>query len=287
MDPMHEVTLPAGTIRYRDSGSGVPIVFVHGLLVNGLLWREVVARLDDGARCIVPDWPLGSHTVAMREDADLSPHGLARLIADFLEALDLRDAVVVANDTGGALAQLLVTEHPERVGALVLTSCDAFENFPPKMFKPLLAAAAAPGGLRAVLASMRVRAARRAPLAYGWLSHTRVPDDVTDAWVGPPLEDAGVRRDLAKAMRGLDPELTLAVAARLRGFERPVLIAWGADDRFFPVEHGRRLAALFPDARFEEVAGSRTFVPEDQPERLAELIGDFVRRAAPAGARTP
>jgi pimeloyl-ACP methyl ester carboxylesterase len=282
MDATQDLTLPAGTIRYRDSGSGTPIVFVHGLLVNGLLWRAVVPRLDDGARCLVPDWPLGSHTMPMREDADLSPRGLARLIADFLEALDLRDAVVVANDTGGALAQVLVTERPERVGALVLTSCDAFENFPPKMFRPLVAAAAAPGGLLAALAPMRVRAARRAPLAYGWLSHAQIPDEVTDAWVGPPLEDAGVRRDLAKALRGLDPEVTLAAAERLRGFERPVLVAWGADDRFFPIEHGRRLAALFRDARFQEIAGSRTFVPEDQPERLAELIGEFVREAAPA-----
>jgi pimeloyl-ACP methyl ester carboxylesterase len=271
-----EVALSAGTIRYRDVGAGRPIVFVHALLMNGLVWRKLVPLLAGDARCVVPDWPLGSHAVPMRPDADLTPHGLARLIAEFLEALDLRDAVVVGSDTGGALAQVLVTEQPERVGALVLTPCDAFENFPPKMFRPLLAAARAPGGVAAALAPMRLPAARRAPMAYGWLTKRPVPDEIIDAWVEPALSNPDVRRDLARALRAVDPEITLAAAERLRTFERPVLIAWAREDRFFPLEHGRRLAALFPDARFVEVADSRTLVAEDQPERLAELIREFV-----------
>jgi pimeloyl-ACP methyl ester carboxylesterase len=281
--PYREISLSAGTIRYRESGTGTPIVFVHGVLVNGLVWRKLPPLLEGEARCIVPDWPLGSHTVPMRPDADLTPHGLARLIAEFLEALDLRDVVLVGNDTGGALCQLVVTERPERVGRLVLTPCDAFENFPPKMFRPLLAAAAAPGGLAAALAPMRVPAARRLPLAYGGLTKRPVPDEVTDAWVGPGLSDAEVRRDLARVLRAVKPEVLLDAAARLPRFTKPVLIAWAREDRFFPIDHGRRLAALFPDARFEEIADSRTFVAEDQPERLAELIGAFVREPVAAG----
>jgi pimeloyl-ACP methyl ester carboxylesterase len=270
-----DIDLSAGRLRYREQGSGTPIVFVHGLLVNGLLWRKVVPLLESGARCIVPDWPLGSHARAMNAGADVTPRGVAHLIAELLEALELRDAVVVANDTGGALAQILVTERPERVGRLVLTSCDAFENFPPRMFRPLVVASRIPGGLAAALAPTRLRAARRLPLAYGWLTHRPIPDEVTDAWLGPPLNDPGVRRDAARFLRALDPEVTLAAAARLHTFTRPVLVAWASDDRFFPLDHGRRLATLFPNARFTEIEDSRTFVPEDQPERLAALIAEF------------
>jgi pimeloyl-ACP methyl ester carboxylesterase len=277
MDATRDLNLSAGTISYRESGSGTPIVFVHGLLVNGLLWRKVAPQLQGAGRVIVPDWPLGSHTRPMKPEADTSPRGVAHLIAEFLEALELTDAVVVGNDTGGAICQVLVTERPERVGKLVLTNCDAFENFPPPAFKPMVAAAKAPGGLRALLAPMRSRALRRTPMAYGLLTHHPVPDAVTDAWVGPVLDNADIRRDCAKTLRGMKSEVTLAAAERFPTFTKPVLVAWGADDRFFPLETGRRLATLFPDARFEEIRGARTFVSEDQPERLGALIADFVR----------
>lgn len=126
---MADVTLPQGTIHIRDTGAGAPIVFVHGLLVDGTLWRKVVERLEGGFRCIAPDWPLGSHRTPMARDADLSPRGVAHLIADTLEQMGLRDVTLVGNDTGGAICQILVTERPQRVGRLVLTDCDAFDNF--------------------------------------------------------------------------------------------------------------------------------------------------------------
>ena len=136
-----EVSLPQGTIAYRERGSGEPIVFIHGLLVNGDLWRKVVPELSKDYRCIVPDLPLGSHDRPMNEDADLSPYGVAKLIDDFLAALDLRDVTLVGNDTGGAFCQIVVTRHPDRIGRLVLTPCDAYENFPPRFFKYMLAPA--------------------------------------------------------------------------------------------------------------------------------------------------
>jgi pimeloyl-ACP methyl ester carboxylesterase len=278
MNANRDLNLSAGTISYRESGSGgTPIVFVHGLLVNGLLWRKVAPQLEGVGRVIVPDWPLGSHTRPMNPDADTSPRGVAHLVAEFLEALDLTDAVVIGNDTGGAICQVLVAERPERVGKLVLTNCDAFENFPPPAFKPMVAAAKAPGGLKALMAPMRSRAMRRSPMAYGVLTHDPIPDEVTDAWVGPMLKNADIRRDCAKTLKGMKPEVTLAAAERFPAFTKPVQIAWGADDRFFPLDTGRRLATLFPNARFEEILGSRTFVSEDQPERLGALIAGFVR----------
>src|SRR4051794_33284347 len=162
---LKEVQIPQGTIRYRDTGEGEPLVFVHGLLVDGQLWRKVTPELQGRFRCIVPDLPLGSHQVPMREDADLSPPGLAQLIADFIRALGIQRATLVGNDTGGGLSQLVVTSHPEVVSRLVLTSCDAFENFPPAAFKSLVLAAKTPGGLKGMYQSMRSKRARRLPMA--------------------------------------------------------------------------------------------------------------------------
>ena len=278
---MPELNLPQGTIRYREDGSGPPIVFVHGALVDGRLWEPVVARLRDRFRCIVPELPLGSHEVPMPPDADLSPQGLAAIVAGVLDALDLEDATLVGNDTGGGLCQLVVVRHPERVGRLVLTDCDAFENFPPKAFRPLVAAARTPGALRALLAPMRLPAARRLPLAYGWLAKRPVPRDVMDGWTLRALSDPGIMRDLRKALSGLNPATLLDNTPKLVGFDKPVLLAWAREDKFFPVQHAHRLAAIFPDARVEEIADTYTFVSWDQPDRLAELIGAFA--AQPAG----
>jgi pimeloyl-ACP methyl ester carboxylesterase len=269
-----EIELAQGTIRYRDEGSGPPIVFVHGALVDGRLWEPVVERLG-AARCVVPDLPLGAHRIAMRPDADLSPPGLARMIAELLERLDLRDVTLVGNDTGGALCQFAVARHPERIGRLVLTNCDAFDNFPPAMFRPLGALARA-RLLTAALQPLRLRALRRLPFAFGWLTRRRLPDELLDAWTEPFLSDPGVRRDARRFLLAIDRDELLDNTALLHGFDRPVLLAWAPEDRFFPLEHARRLAAIFPDARLVEVPGAYAFVSLDQPERLADLISEHV-----------
>ena len=129
-----ELDLPGGRLRCFEAGKGAPIVFVHGLLVNANLWRKVVAKLSPDFRCIALDLPLGSHTLPMPENADLSVYALAALIADAIEELGLEDVTLVGNDTGGALCQVVVTRRPERIGRLVLTSCDYRDDFPPAMF---------------------------------------------------------------------------------------------------------------------------------------------------------
>jgi pimeloyl-ACP methyl ester carboxylesterase len=281
---MHEIQLGPGTIRYRDVGRGAPIVFVHGLLVNGDLWRKIVPPLAREFRCIVPDLPLGSHTRAMRADADLSPPALAQLVADLLAALDLRDVTLVGNDTGGALCQLVVTRHPERVARLILTPCDAFDNFPPAFFAPLVAAGRHPALLNLIVQTMRLPALARTPLAYGWLAKRRLDDALLRSFTRPAIESADVRRDTAKVIRGLDPRLTIEAAERLRGFAGPTLLAWAKEDRFFPLEHAHRLAGILPDARVVEIDDAWTFVPEDQPERLASLIAGFLHERASLSA---
>jgi pimeloyl-ACP methyl ester carboxylesterase len=276
---MPEVTLDQGTVHYTDSGGDGPtVVLVHGLLVNGSLWRDVVPGLSANARVVVPDLPLGSHPSALREDADLTPPGVARLIADFLAALDLRDVTLVANDTGGAMTQLVLTRHPERVGRVVLTNCDSHENFLPPAFRPLQVLPVIPGAMALVAALLRIRKLWASPLGFGTLTLAGAGQERLESWVTPVIKDLGVRRDLGKVLRGIDKRYTLEAATKLREFGGPALLVWARNDRFFTAEHAQRLAAEFADARIEWVDESRTFVPVDVPARLSELITDFVRR---------
>jgi pimeloyl-ACP methyl ester carboxylesterase len=280
---MNEVRLTQGTVRYREEGVGEPIVLVHGLLTNGQLWRDVAPRLAGDFRVIVPDWPLGSQEIPLDPGADLSPPGLARLIADFLEALGLERVTLVGNDTGGALCQLVAVHHPERVARLVLTPCDAFEHFPPPAFRPLSAIARIPGSVFLILQSLRSRASRRLPLSYGWLMK-RFDDALAQSWLAPARSNAVIRRQVASILIGMSPRYTLEAAEHFGEFNKPVLIAWAPEDRFFKFSYAERLAAAFPDARLERIEDSYTFVPLDQPERTADLIAAFAR--GPARDRT-
>ena len=280
---MPEIQLSQGVVRYREQGTGTPIVLIHGLLVNGNVWDRVVPLLAAQGRCIVPDLPLGSHSVPMRAGADLSAPGLARLIAEFMQRLELEDVTLVGNDTGGALCQLVAANHPERLGRLVLTTCDAFENFPPPAVRPLLTALKLPGALVATSLLSRLRPVRRAAFKAMPLTMQPIPDEQVKSWVAP-LANKGIRADLATVVRGIDPADTLAAAERLRDFDRPALIAWGAEDRFFPVSDAERLAATLPNARLELIPNARAFVQLDAPERLAELIASVANGAVTAPA---
>lgn len=171
-----EIELGQERIRCRECGTGRPVLFVHGFLVDGNLWRKPVAELAGELRCIVPDWPLGSHRVPMKTRAAQSPRGVARLVVEFMDALELDEVVLVGNDSGGAICQLVVTDHPERVSHLVLTPCDACENFPPKLFPYLKWLGSIPGGVFVVVRSLRVGALRRLPIAFG-LATKRPIDD--------------------------------------------------------------------------------------------------------------
>jgi len=271
-DQRREIDLPAGRIRYREAGEGKPIVFVHGFLVDGRLWDGVVDSLSDRFRCLAPDWPIGAQQVAMKPDADLSPYGIAAIVASFLEALDLTDVTIVGNDSGGAMSQVLVTRHPERIGGLVLTNCDTHENFPPGIFKAMPTLAALPGGM-AVLAAFRIGALARA--AFKPFSVKPVPADLVASWMEPGLHDPGVKRDIRKVAVGMNKRYTLEAAEKLRNSDLPILLAWAPGDRFFPIKYAKRLAADTPNARIVEIPDAATFVPLDQPRRLADEIASF------------
>jgi pimeloyl-ACP methyl ester carboxylesterase len=270
------VEVPQGRIAYREIGRGRPIVFVHGVGVNGDLWRNVVPGLAGDYRCIAPDLPLGAHSFPLHENIDLSLPGLARIVADLLEALELDDVTIVANDTGGAIAQWLVGHHAERIGGLVLTSCDAFEKFPPTPQRYLLLAARMPRLMDLVAWSIRFEAVQRLPTAYGWVTSRPIEAEIMRSYTDPVRTIRGVRRDLASLLRAVDTRHTHEAAEALPTFDKPALVLWADGDKIFPREHGRRLANLLPRARFELVKDSRTFIPEEQPEALALLVRGFM-----------
>jgi pimeloyl-ACP methyl ester carboxylesterase len=292
LGPARSLELGGGRrLNVHVTGDGPTIVFVHGVLVNANLWRKVVPRLEGFTR-VTLDLPLGSHLEPMPRDADMSAPGLADLIADAIAALELHDVTVVGNDTGGALTQVLAGRRPARIDRLVLTSCDAFDNFPPRFFQIVLAPARVPGMIPLAFCALRLRASRRLPIAYGWLTNEPIEPDAEDSYVLPVLTRGPIRRDLRRLLARTDPRYTLDAAARLTSFDRPVLIAWSENDRFFPSEHAERLATLLPAARLEWIEGARTFSAEDRPERLAELIrgfvgGDRATRPDPVAAQTP
>jgi pimeloyl-ACP methyl ester carboxylesterase len=179
---------------------------------------------------------------------------------------------VVANDTGGAVAQWLVGHHAERVGRLLLTSCDAFERFPPRPQIYLKPGAGVPPLLWLVAQAVRFKPVQRTPLAYGWTTKRPIDPAIMRSFSEPIRTIPGVRRDLKRLLLAVDARYTFEAAEALRGFDKPALVAWAADDKLFPREHGQRLAELLPQGRFTLIEDSRTFIPEEQPERLAELI---------------
>ncbi|MEO6606813.1 MAG: alpha/beta hydrolase [Aeromicrobium sp.] len=276
----HEIALPSGTVRYFENGpdDGPVVVFVHGLLVNADLWRKVIPTVvAAGSHTYAVDWPLGSHSIPV-PDADLTPPGVADLIATFLEALELNDVTLVANDTGGALTQILMTRHPERIGGVVLASCDAFERFFPPAFAFLPVMAKLPGSIAALTQTVRPKMFQRLPITFGWVSKRPVPPETVASYLGPSRHNRAIRKDLARFLRTVNKRHTLAAAEKLPTFDKPVLLVWATEEKLFPVSLAERLAEKLPNASIVEVADSYTFIPEDQPAELAAHVVEFVAR---------
>ena len=271
----NQIELSAGTMEYEDTGGdGETLVMLHGLMMDASLWDEVIADLARDYRCIAPTLPLGAHRHAMHDGADLSLRGIARLVAEFLDRLDLNDVTLVGTDTGGAVVQLLMGDGAARVGRVVLASCDAFDNFPPGLTgKALVLTGKLPPAMFGLfMQQMRLRLVRRLPIAFGWL--TMRGDGATKRWIKPVLDQAEIRRDTVRVLRAIAAERNLMVQAAedLPSFDRPALVVWATEDRVMPPEHGRRLADLLPQGRLVEIPDSYTLIPLDQPARLAEAM---------------
>lgn len=275
---LQEVALPQGIVRYRDTGTGPTLVFVHGVFVNSALWMKIIPSLSQRFRCIAPDLPLGAHSLPLCPDADLTPNGVADLVGALLEALDLHNVTLVGNDTGGAICQLTIARHPERITGLVLTSCDALEDFFPLLASPFQYGTRIFGihFINFYARVYRSRSAQRGLMAS--VSHHKPDTAILDTFF-TPIHDAGVRRDLAKFLRTVSNRYTLEAARSFAQFHHPVLLLWAKDDIFFSPRLARRLQQAFPDATLEFVSRSRTFVPLDQPEFLSQRIAEYINES--------
>ncbi|MGW8327546.1 alpha/beta fold hydrolase [Streptomyces sp. NPDC055897] len=275
---MPALELSAGAVDYQDTGGDGPVVvLLHGVAMDGSLWRHVVAGLRDDFRCVVPTLPLGGHRRPMHPDADLSILGVARLVDEFLERLDLSDVTLVLNDWGGAQS-LVADGRADRVGRLVITSCEAFDNYPPGLpGRNLVTSAKLPGGLSVAFGLLRLKPLRRLPVTWGWMTKRPVPPEVMDAWLRPVVSSAEVRRDLRKYLLSTPPKAELLTwSEALRTFDRPALVVWAAEDRVMPPSHGRRLAEVLPRAKLVEIPDSYTLIPEDQPAALTAHLRNFL-----------
>lgn len=276
LNDYREIQLEQGVIRYRDEGDGPTLLFVHGIFVNSALWRDVVSHLSGQFRCVAPDLPLGGHSVPMGSNADLTPIGVAKIVADFMEALDLHDVTLIGNDTGGAICQIVVAGHSERLARLVLTNCDAYDAFFPLLLRPFHYGARF-FGKRFSTVIARALTFRFAQRSFAWaVSRRRQQEEILDAYFTPFLKEEGVRRDAAKFLAAVSNRHTLEAASHFSSFTKPVLIVWGNDDFIFRPRLARRLQHDFPDARLEFIEDSRAFIPEDQPKALVARIREFV-----------
>jgi pimeloyl-ACP methyl ester carboxylesterase len=280
---MPEIELSAGTIEYEDSGGDGPtIVLIHGVLMDSSLWRDVISDLRADHRCVAPTLPLGGHRKPMRADADLTMRGQTRLIGDFLERLGLSDVVLVAGDWGGPIPFVAGDPRAERVGRLVLTACEAFDNIPPGLPGRVAALAARLPSGRPALAPMRFGWVRRLPFTFGHMSKRPIPDELMDRWLKPALTQPAIWRDYRKYAGVVDRQAFVEATSRLSEFDRPALVAWSPEDRVMPPEHGRRLAALLPYGRLVEIPDSYTLIAQDQPTVLSSAIRAFVSETATA-----
>lgn len=274
--------LVSGPIEYLDSGEGPAILFLHGLLMDASLWEGVISELSLNFRCVAPTLPLGSHRAAMRAGTHLSLRGLASLVNEFVERLGLNKVILIGNDTGGAIAQIILANGDKWVDRAVLVSCDAFENFPPGLTgKALFAIGRFPPRLFGLfMQQMRLKPIRRLPIAFGWL--TKSGDEATVRCLQPVLSRPDIRRATVELLRALSADRTVLIdeEERLSQFNRPVLVAWASGDRVMPPEHGRRLAELFPQGQLVEIDNSYTLVPLDQAHRLAREIKRFAGTAS-------
>jgi pimeloyl-ACP methyl ester carboxylesterase len=263
-----------GTIEYHEVGEGPTLVFLHLILADSTHWDTMVPLLSDRFRCIFPTLPTGAHRIPAHADADLSAAGLGRAVHELIEHLGASDVTLVGNDSGGAIAQVVAANHPECLSRVVLTNCDMYDVFPPKVFTYFKALPYIPGAISIAARALRIIALRPLPFVFGLLTN-KVDGVKIDRWAQAMLANKLVRRDANKAIKGFGPHVTNKAAAMLRTTKLPFLVAWGADDKAFKPALAERFCREVPGAKLVMIENCKTLMCWDQPERIAELIAEF------------
>lgn len=275
LEERHAARIPAGELGYRETGSGAPVLLLHGLVANGQVWRHVAASLAGQVRCIAPDLPLGSHWPAL-PGADLGLRGQARLVIDLADALGIEQFVAVGNGYGGDIAQVLATTDPDRVRGLVLIATNAYDS-DPWPTKALGLLTRLPGARTVSAKALKSHFAQRLPITYGWATKRPIPDEIMAAYLGPISRDPAVADDFRRFLRSLSPTVLAQTSPQLAGYPHPALVVWPDEDRVFPAAGARRLAETIPNARWTSVPDSYSWIPEDQPQLLAGLLTEFLQ----------
>jgi pimeloyl-ACP methyl ester carboxylesterase len=261
-----QVEIPSGRISYIEQGRGPVALFVHGVLLNGHLWRHQLADLSDMRCCIAVDL-LAHGDTEIAPDQDASVTANAEMLKQFLDALKIDQVDLVGNDSGGGICQIFAAHYPERVRSLTLTDCDTHDNWPPEAFKPFLAMAANGGLHRTLEAMLSDKSVYRSANALGpaYENPERLSDEDIEAYLRPFLKSEQRTRDLQRFLAAFDNKHTLAVEDRLKTLTAPTLIVWGTDDVYFDVKWSHWLAQNIPGTRRRvEFKDARIFFPEER-----------------------
>ncbi|QKX05110.1 alpha/beta hydrolase [Aquimarina sp. TRL1] len=273
-----EIKIGENILEYKEVGQGIPMLFIHGAFSSGNTWRKVIPALASHFRCIIPEWPLGGHKIPVTNNMNLDPEGVADIISAVLEALSINKTILIANDTGGAYAQVFAAQCPQKVIALVLSNCEGFEVFPPKKFASLKTMVKVPGYMWIMAKLFSYKPSLKWDMAFGLLSHQLTKEELYEYYVKNFSENKHIRENFKRLALGWDPKYTLNAAEKLKDFKKPVLLLWGMDDTvLFPVELGKRIASIFPNATFIAVDKAMTYVQEDDPDTFIEGILSFTK----------
>lgn len=264
-------------LHYVEYGNGPTLLFLHGALSNGFTFRKVLSGLSNSFHCIALDLPLGGHSIPLSDDAVLSPSGIAGLVAEFIDFKKVKKVHLIANDTGGAYAQIFAASYPEMVASLTLSNCEVKEVFPPAKFVYLRYAVRIPGFTFLMAKLFNIESWLSHPAVMGALSITLTNENIAQGYLYSFVRNRGVRKDFAKACKYWRPRYTLEAARQLQHFQKPVLVLWGEKDvNLFPRKQMEKLLDIFPQAKWETIRDSKTYVQEDAPAQTIQAIQSFI-----------
>jgi pimeloyl-ACP methyl ester carboxylesterase len=273
----HSVETPSGRISYTDQGSGPVALFVHGVVLNGYLWRYQQSALSDVRRTIAVDL-LAHGNTEIAPDQDVSVAANAQMLVEFLDALSIDQADIVGNDSGGGICQIFSALYPDRVRSLTLTNCDTHDNWPPEAFKPFVSMVKAGGLRKALEAMLSDKSLYRAPDGLGpaYEHPDKVPDETIETYLRPFVVTDRRVRDLERFVIAFDNKYTVDIESRLKTLKAPTLIVWGTGDVYFDVRWSHWLANTIPGTRRRvEFKDARIFFPEERPDAFNRELRDF------------